>query len=130
MRRYSDVSIGHAEHRLLESPSGTTTCTTPTLLDTAAAITVATLASAAVAAASTRSASGSIVAGVVKQVWIDGVVSHPNGDFFLYLAGGIVICVLHPYLQHALWTIRHGGRRGRVRASRARGGRAHVGRIY
>ena len=99
MRRCSDVSIGHAEHRLLESPSGTTTCTTPTLLDTAAAITVATLASAAVAAASTRSASGAIVAGGVKQVWIDGVVSHPNGDFFFYLAGGIVICVLHPYLQ-------------------------------
>ena len=79
---------GHAEHRLLESPSGTTTCTTPTLLDTAAAITVATLASAAVAAASTRSASGSIVAGVVKQVLIDGVVSHPNGDFFFCPTGG------------------------------------------
>ena len=88
MRRCSDVSIGHAEHRLLESPSGTTTCTTPTLLDTAAAITVATLASAAVAAASTRSASGSIVDGVVKQVLIDGVVSHPNGDFFFCPTGG------------------------------------------
>ena len=35
MRRCSDVSNGHAEHRLLESPSGTTTCTTSTLLDTA-----------------------------------------------------------------------------------------------
>ena len=33
MRRCSDVFIGHAEHRLLESPSGTTTCTTSTLLD-------------------------------------------------------------------------------------------------
>ena len=110
MRRCSDVSIGHAEHRLLESPSGTTTCTTPTLLDTAAAITVATLASAAVAAASTRSASGSIVAGVVKQVLIDGVVSHPNGDFFFCPTGGCPgncqfdcdlcrVLQLHPYRQ-------------------------------